>query len=77
MWPIYEPEPVGTGFPLGSVTPFNFTYDDSGGAFEPWHLVECLLFFYINSFALYEDCNKMFGSPIAPSISKIRAVSDP
>ncbi len=66
LWPMYDPEPVGTGFPFGSVTPFSFTYDDSGGAFDPWHFVECFLFCSINSLALYEDCNKMFGVPIAP-----------
>jgi len=52
LCPMYEPEPVGFGTPLGTINDLWFTYVSGGGAFEPWHLVECFLFFYISYFAL-------------------------
>lgn len=69
LCPMYEPEPVGTGFPFGTIMLLSLTYDDSGGALEPWHFVEFFLFCSINSFALYADWSKMFGLPIAPWIN--------
>ena len=68
LWPIHEPELVGTGTPLGTITSLCFTYEGSGGAFAPWHLVESFLPFYISYFALQLLWRRILGFPIAPYI---------
>jgi hypothetical protein len=35
LCPIQEPEFVGTGTPLGTITSLCLTYEFSGGAFDP------------------------------------------